>query len=204
MFTLSRLAFRGPTILWTPIRKILEIGAALQPFLCMNRSPFVTPCEGIQDSLGFWIPRCRFFYLWVELGFRIPWAVFRIPKSRIPDCTNKNFPDSLTLGDFSSLSCEWSLQFNTSPLFSEAFSPYRTELPDGQSNGSPHWFWKLLKIYWLWLKATQFSTLFSMFIHCTSYSPNTSKSYEAMFMQEIFTRVVRMNGKQPNISARIA
>lgn len=25
-----------------------------------------------------------------------------------------------------------------------------------------------------------------------------------MFMQEMFTRVVRMNGKQPNISARIA
>ena len=58
-------------------------------------------------------------------------------------------------------------------------------------------FWKLLKINWLWLKATQFSTLFTMFIHCASCSPNTSKSYKAMFMLEIFTRVVRVNGKQP-------
>ena len=26
------------------------------------------------------------------VGFQIPWAVFRIPKSRIPDSTRKNFP----------------------------------------------------------------------------------------------------------------
>ena len=37
-----------------------------------------------------WIPD----YLSVELGFRIPRAEFRIPKSRIPDSTRKNFPDS--------------------------------------------------------------------------------------------------------------
>ena len=28
------------------------------------------------------------------VGFRIPWAVFRIPKPRIPDSTSKNFLDS--------------------------------------------------------------------------------------------------------------
>ena len=48
-------------------------------------------CKGIQDSLGFWIPR---------LGFRIPGTVFspvfvfRIPKLRISDCTCKIIPDS--------------------------------------------------------------------------------------------------------------
>ena len=30
------------------------------------------------------------------LGFWIPWAVFRIPKPRIPYSTSKNFPNSLT------------------------------------------------------------------------------------------------------------
>ena len=173
----------------------------------MNRSPFVTPCEGIQDSLGFWIPRCRFFYLWVELGFRIPWAVFRIPKSRIPDCTNKNFPDSLTLGDFSSLSCEWSLKFNTSPLFSEAFSPYRTELPDGQSNGSPHSFWKLLKIYWLWLKPIESDSVFYSFQYVYTlyelFSQHVQILWSHVYARNFYPGV-RMNGKQPNISERIA
>ena len=63
-------------------------------------------CEGIQDSLGFWIPRHGFPVLdsgilcpwnldsWVQLlvEFRIPWAVFRIPKPRIPILQAKNFP----------------------------------------------------------------------------------------------------------------
>jgi len=70
----------------------------------------VAQCKGIQDTFGFWIPRrgfqipgTRFWILsqW-DLdsgfqslkGFRIPWVVFRIPKSRIPDPTNKNFLDS--------------------------------------------------------------------------------------------------------------
>ena len=40
------------------------------------------------------------------VGFRIPWAVFRIPKPRIPDSTRKNFPGfwnphSLTWGETS-------------------------------------------------------------------------------------------------------
>ena len=61
---------------------------------------------GIQDSLGFWIPRqgfripgTRFQPLSAELGFqslvrfRILSAVFRIPKPRIPDSTSNNFPD---------------------------------------------------------------------------------------------------------------
>ena len=29
-----------------------------------------------------------------SVGFCIPWAVFQIPKPRIPDCTSKNFSDS--------------------------------------------------------------------------------------------------------------
>ena len=38
--------------------------------------------KGIRDSLGFWIPSCgfRILFLSVELGFRIPWAEFRIPQ----------------------------------------------------------------------------------------------------------------------------
>ena len=69
----------------------------------------VAQCKGIQDTFGFWIPRrgfqipgTRFWILsqW-DLdsgfqslkGFRIPWVVFRIPKSRIPDSSGKNFPD---------------------------------------------------------------------------------------------------------------
>ena len=36
----------------------------------------VAPCKGIQNILGFWIPRC---------GFRIPGTGFRIPAQWIPD-----------------------------------------------------------------------------------------------------------------------
>ena len=76
--------------------------------------PFFTPCVGcmqIQDSLWFWIPRLGFRIpgtgsqsLSTELnsnryGIRTPWAVFQIPKPRVPDSTSKNFPDSLTWGD---------------------------------------------------------------------------------------------------------
>ena len=55
-------------------------------------------CKGIQDSLGFWIP-CRGFRIPVTgfqslVGFRILWAVFWIPKPRIPDSTSKNCTDS--------------------------------------------------------------------------------------------------------------
>ena len=38
--------------------------------------PYVAPCKGIQESLGFWIPHC---------GFRIPGTGFRIPAQWIPD-----------------------------------------------------------------------------------------------------------------------
>ena len=66
----------------------------------------------IQDISGSWIP-CHGFRIldtgfriicqWnldsryhSLMGFRILWAVFWIPKSRIPDFTSKNFPDPLT------------------------------------------------------------------------------------------------------------
>ena len=46
-----------------------------------------------------WIPDCQWnmdFGFRSLPGFRIPWAVLRIPKPRIPDSTSKNFPNSLT------------------------------------------------------------------------------------------------------------
>ena len=61
----------------------------------------ISPWEGIQDSLGFWIP-CHGFWnpgtgfqsLSVKLGFWIPWAAFGIPSPRILDFTSKTFTDS--------------------------------------------------------------------------------------------------------------
>ena len=57
-------------------------------------------CNGIQDSLGFWIP-CRGFRISATgfqslVGFQIFLAVFWIPKPRIPDSTAKisRFPES--------------------------------------------------------------------------------------------------------------
>ena len=59
-------------------------------------------CKGIQDSLEFRIPGTGLQFLsdpgfWTPIvylvGFRIPWAVFRIPKPRIPDSISKIFPD---------------------------------------------------------------------------------------------------------------
>ena len=74
----------------------------------------IAPCNGIQDSLGFWIPRGGFWILStgfhtlsVELGFRIPVvsgipnsltciqdSTGKIPRFRIP--RGKIFSDSLT------------------------------------------------------------------------------------------------------------
>ena len=69
----------------------------------------ICPCKGIQDSPEFWIPHREFPipsnwfpFFSVELGFWtpefqslvefwIPWAIFRIPKLRIPDSTSKIF-----------------------------------------------------------------------------------------------------------------
>ena len=76
----------------------------------------LAPCKGFEDSLEFWI-QCRGFRIlgtgfqsssvklgiWIPiiLGFQIPWAVFRIPKLRIPPFHKHEFPgfrnsDSLT------------------------------------------------------------------------------------------------------------
>ena len=68
------------------------------------------PCKVIQDSLGFWIPRCGFqipstrflIFLSVKVGYRFPMSVgfqiplaeYRIPKPSIPDFAGKNFADS--------------------------------------------------------------------------------------------------------------
>ena len=58
----------------------------------------------IQDSLEFWRDSRRWFPnsllddgdsgLQSLVGIRIPWAVFQIPKLRIPDSSGKDFPDS--------------------------------------------------------------------------------------------------------------
>ena len=44
---------------------------------------FFAPCKGIQNILGFWIPRC---------GFRIPGTGFRIPAQWIPDSKKRWIP----------------------------------------------------------------------------------------------------------------
>ena len=68
---------------------------------------YIAYCKVIQDRLWFLIARHRFripdtgFQIFVSgtwtsdlEEFRIPWAVFRIPKPRIQDSTLKDFPDS--------------------------------------------------------------------------------------------------------------
>ena len=68
---------------------------------------YIAYCKVIQDRLWFLIARHRFripgtgFQIFVSgtwtpdlVEFRIPWAVFRIPKPRIQDSTSKDFPDS--------------------------------------------------------------------------------------------------------------
>ena len=45
----------------------------------------------LDPSLSQWNLESGFQSL---VGFRIPWAVFRIPKPRIPDSTSRNFPGS--------------------------------------------------------------------------------------------------------------
>ena len=72
-------------------------------------APLFAPCKEIQDSVGFWIPRCRFRIpstgfrtLSVEFGFQIPIVNgIRDPSSRIPDSkasdfgtSRKSFPNS--------------------------------------------------------------------------------------------------------------
>ena len=69
---------------------------------------FFAQCKEIQDSLALWIPHLRLripstgfrpllvdlgFWFQSLVGFRIPYALFRIPKPAIPDFTSKNFPD---------------------------------------------------------------------------------------------------------------
>ena len=80
-----------------------HITVLVKQFLCFNAfKRFIAPYKGIQDSLGFWIPRrgfqipgTGFQSLSVELGFWIP--IFRrIPDStstfsQIPDSTSQNF-----------------------------------------------------------------------------------------------------------------
>ena len=61
-------------------------GVSLPLFLLARPSRF--PRAQNPLSLPFQTPATQ------ASGFRIPWAVFRFPKPRIPDSTNKNFLDS--------------------------------------------------------------------------------------------------------------
>ena len=74
-------------------KKYSSVRATLSQRTSLQHDDPITPCKGIQDILGFWIPRCGFripgtgFQSWsVELGFWIP-IVSGIPDSLgcIPD-----------------------------------------------------------------------------------------------------------------------
>ena len=57
----------------------------------------VAPRKGIQDSFGLDSTLCHWNLdtgFQSLVGFRIPSAVFRIPKPRTSNSTSKNFPDS--------------------------------------------------------------------------------------------------------------
>ena len=98
-----------PELIWTvytwtwSFPSLKKFSTWIWPLQC------VAPYKGIQDSLGFWIPRrvfrilgTGFQYLSVKLGFwiliirAIPDSLSGIPDSqpRIPDSTFKFFPDS--------------------------------------------------------------------------------------------------------------
>ena len=76
---------------------------SLASFSCNSfhkTSPRVKESKTVLDSglhavdSGFQLLDSRSFS--VELGFRIPTAIFRNPRPKIPDSTSKNFPYSLT------------------------------------------------------------------------------------------------------------
>ena len=74
--------------MWAPDQSKVNKGKIV---IRRSQSSTIAPCQGIQDSLGFWIP--------VELGFQISFlsqilTVFWIPKPWIPDSISKIFPDS--------------------------------------------------------------------------------------------------------------
>ena len=93
------------------------------------------PCKRIWQSV-FWTPPCGFWILDILdsrlsqwkldprfkslMGIQIPWAVFQIPKPRIPDSTSKMFLDSRFcnqkfLGFWNPYSLSWG--DNLIPLF---------------------------------------------------------------------------------------
>ena len=86
-----------PRFLFNMLAITAEMAERICPMLGNPRQ------SSILDS-GFWIPLCGFqipitgfqslskeigFRIPKFAGFRIPWAVFRIPKPRIPDSTSK-------------------------------------------------------------------------------------------------------------------
>ena len=82
------------------------------PCHCAAVSPHVK-CKGIEDSLGIRSPSTGWFRIFCQwnvdfrfqslVGFRIPWAVFRITEAKFPGFRN---PQSLTRGELSMVNCE--------------------------------------------------------------------------------------------------
>ena len=89
----------------------IKINGKRKPHTCRGESlnPALFYYTHVRESktvsLGFWITRhavpgtgFRIFWQWnldsgsqSQVGFRIPWAVFQIPKPRIPDSTIQTF-----------------------------------------------------------------------------------------------------------------
>ena len=113
-------------------------------------------CKGIQDSLGFCIP-CRGFRIPATgfqslVGFRIPWAVFWIPKPRIPDSTSKNCTDSGIriplhgLGHYCQCN-KWYLQCTESDPASEVAEPMLLFATHLYCPSSDRWTFCILKTW---------------------------------------------------------
>ena len=89
----------------TIYRRFVYSETHFRPTACNKKLPHVRKSKTVFDSRfhvtdsGFQLLDCSLcqwnFYSSFQslVGFRFPWAVFRIPKPRIPDSTSKNFSD---------------------------------------------------------------------------------------------------------------
>ena len=73
------------------LKQIREINFGTSAAVRLIRCPLITGFTVVDSSLCEWNFNSGFQSF---VGFRIPWAVFRIPKPRIPDSTSKIFLDS--------------------------------------------------------------------------------------------------------------
>ena len=105
---------------------------------------------GIKDSHGFWIPRPGFRSLdsgfQTLVRFQILWAIFRIPKPRIPHFTRKNFPES---------------GIQISPTWSEK----RRRLRSRPSFAFFYDLWQCVEFYWLQAPLGISLSVYFLFLH---------------------------------------